>query len=46
MLDDMRLQFAGESLLGRYPAADMIKRLAALEKLIPVLEDASEPAPR
>jgi len=28
----MRLQFAGESLLGRYSAADMDNRLAALEK--------------
>jgi hypothetical protein len=37
----MRLQFAGESLLGRYSAADMDKRLAALEKGISALEDAS-----
>jgi hypothetical protein len=34
----MSLQFAGESLLGRYTAADMIKRL---EMEMPALADAS-----
>jgi hypothetical protein len=37
----MSLQFAGESLLGRYTAADMIKRLAALEMEMSALADAS-----
>jgi chaperonin cofactor prefoldin len=37
-VDDLTRVFAGESVLGRYAAADVDKRLEALEKRISVLE--------
>ncbi len=40
--DELARLFAGESVLGRYAAADVEKRLSALEKRLSVLERRKE----